>query len=148
AGFASRSPTCRRWSCATPGRCSIRPLWTACSIPSTAAAATGPTADTPAWACPLCARSPPPTAAAPAPAPAPAAGWTSPCSCLEQRLVRVRERLRVDLRAGADQRLDRVDHVPDVDVHAGQHPVLLEPEGDELAGGRVAAEHDLVVAAG
>ena len=50
--------------------------------------------------------------------------------------------------AAPDQRLDRVVHVPDVDVHAGQHAALAEPERDELAPLLVAAEDHLVVAAG
>ena len=52
----------------------------------------------------------------------------------------------VGLRTGAHQRLDGVDDPPGVDVHAGQHPPALHPEGDELAAGDVAAEDDLVVA--
>src|ERR1700746_3973593 len=48
---------------------------------------------------------------------------------------------------GADQGLDVVVDVPDVDVHAGDHGAAGEPEGDELQGGSVAAVEDLVVAA-
>src|SRR6185436_8989885 len=34
----------------------------------------------------------------------------------------------VDRAAGADQVLDRVGDVPDVDVHPGQHPAAAQPE--------------------
>ena len=46
-----------------------------------------------------------------------------------------------------DQSPDGIRHVPDVDVHPGQHPTAAEPERHELASGDVAADHDLVVAA-
>src|SRR5215475_14298701 len=60
----------------------------------------------------------------------------------------VGEALGVDLAAGADQVLDRVGDVPDVDVHAGEDAAVAQPERDELAGRDVAAVDDLVVAAG
>jgi hypothetical protein len=44
----------------------------------------------------------------------------------------------------ADQRLHVLVHVPDVDVHSSYYPPIAEPERDELAVGRVTAEHDLV----
>src|SRR4051812_48650411 len=50
-----------------------------------------------------------------------------------ERLVGVGEAAGVHLDAGANQRLDLIGHVPDVDVHARDHAPALEPEGDELA---------------
>ncbi|CAM5693373.1 hypothetical protein SAFG77S_09962 [Streptomyces afghaniensis] len=49
---------------------------------------------------------------------------------------------------GADEGLELVVDVPDVDVHAREHPVAGEPEGDELTSRHVTAEDDLVVATG
>src|SRR5688572_13895499 len=54
----------------------------------------------------------------------------------------------VDPAPRADQLLDLLVDVPDVDVHAGDDAPVREPEGDELAPGRIAAEHDLVPAGG
>src|SRR6185437_12767933 len=48
---------------------------------------------------------------------------------------------------GADEGLDVVVDVPDVDVHAGDDDAAGEPEGDEFQGRRVAAVGDLVIAA-
>src|SRR4051812_37738532 len=55
-------------------------------------------------------------------------------------LVGCGETSGVDRDARPDQRLDRVRHVPHVDVHAGQHASLVQPERDELAGRHVAAD--------
>ena len=42
----------------------------------------------------------------------------------------------------SDQGFDVVEHIPDVDVHPGQHPVVaVEPKRDEFTAGNVAAEH-------
>src|SRR6202044_2218909 len=49
---------------------------------------------------------------------------------------------------GADEGLDVIGDVPDVDVHAGDQAALAEPEGDELQGVGVAPVDDLVVGAG
>ena len=48
----------------------------------------------------------------------------------------------VDRLAGSDQVADRVVDVPHVDVHPGDHPPFRQPEGDELAGAEIAADHD------
>src|SRR6201989_3306262 len=48
---------------------------------------------------------------------------------------------------GADQGLDVVVDVPDVDVHAGDHDAAGEPERDELQRVPVAPVEDLVVRA-
>ena len=48
---------------------------------------------------------------------------------------------------GADERLDVVVDVPDVDVHARDRLAFLEPEGDELQALAAAAVDDLVVGA-
>src|ERR1700685_3902099 len=67
---------------------------------------------------------------------------------LGQRDVRVGEAGEVDRAAGADEGLDVVADVPDVDVHAGHDPAAGQPEGDELQPGAVAAEGDVVVGGG
>ena len=73
--------------------------------------------------------------------PSPTAPPTS--SKRSQRLFRVGELGRVNRRPRPNQRLDVVEHVPDVDVHPGQHPVVpVEPERDELTPVHVAAEYD------
>ena len=51
-------------------------------------------------------------------------------SDLVQGHVRVDELRSVDRLAGADQGGDRVGDVPDIDVHRGQHPAVMQPEGD------------------
>src|SRR6266542_897463 len=56
-----------------------------------------------------------------------------------QRDVGVGELLWVDPPPATDQVLDGLNDVPDVDVHAGDNALVLHPEGDERAGGRVAA---------
>src|SRR5690606_19909784 len=66
---------------------------------------------------------------------------------LGERDGRVLQPGGVDRRAGADDPLDLLGHVPDVDVHPGQHAPVREPERDELTRRHVAAEHDPVVAA-
>src|SRR5437764_4429684 len=48
---------------------------------------------------------------------------------------------------GADQGLDVVLDVPDVDVHAGHDGTVGETERDELQGGGIAAVEDLVIGA-
>src|SRR4051794_17989625 len=65
---------------------------------------------------------------------------------LFERRVRVAQLRHVDRPARPDHGLDRIDDVPDVDVHSGHYAAVLEPERDELATLRVAAEHDLVPA--
>src|SRR5512144_1288123 len=50
----------------------------------------------------------------------------------------------IDGDALADEALDRVDDVPDVDVHARHHAIAAEPESDELAGCGIATEDDAV----
>ena len=61
----------------------------------------------------------------------------------------VGESIGVDGSAGRMSAFDRIGDVPDVDVHARRDPVLaVEPERDELALVHVAADHDVVVAAG
>ena len=85
------------------------------------------------------------------------------CSCLEavhaalpsrdggeflERHVGVGEAPVVDGDALADEALDRVGDVPDVDVHAGHDAIAGEPEGDELAARGIAAEDDAVPVAG
>src|SRR6476660_1131643 len=64
-----------------------------------------------------------------------------------QRLLRVGELVHVDGRLRSDQRLDVVEHVPDVDVHAGQYAVVaVEPEHHGLETVEVTAEsHPLVI---
>src|SRR5262249_56669390 len=62
--------------------------------------------------------------------------------------VRVGEAGRIDGQSGPYQGCDLVVDVPDVDVHAGQHPPAPDPERQELAPRHVAAEDPLVVAAG
>src|SRR5262249_32601096 len=62
--------------------------------------------------------------------------------------VRVGEAGRIDGQSGPYQGCDLVVDVPDVDVHAGQHPPAPDPERQELAPRHVAAEDHLVVAAG
>src|SRR6516164_1568244 len=62
--------------------------------------------------------------------------------------VGVGEAGEVDLAGGADEGLDVVVDVPDVDVHAGHDAAAGEPEGDELEPFAVAPVGDLVVAAG
>src|SRR5260370_37055329 len=69
-------------------------------------------------------------------------------SDLKEGNVGVGQAGEVDLAAGADDRLDVVVDVPDVDVHAGDHRAAGEPERDELQRGAVAAGGDLVVRAG
>src|SRR5690349_86380 len=64
-----------------------------------------------------------------------------------QRYVRIRQRLRVHPRAGADQPLDGVRDIPHIHVHPREHPSLLHPERDELALPRVAPHDHLVVGA-
>ena len=51
---------------------------------------------------------------------------------LLERDTRVSEARTVDRVACTDERLDVLVDVPDVDVHAGKHALVLEPEGDEL----------------
>ena len=65
-----------------------------------------------------------------------------------ERHVGIGEAPVVDGDALADQSLDRVDDVPDVDVHAGHDAVAGQPEGDELARRRIAAEDDAIPVAG
>src|ERR687889_2077413 len=67
---------------------------------------------------------------------------------LLERNVWVGEAPVVDGSSLADQLLDGFVDVPDVDVHACDHTISDEPEGDELAGGGVAAEDDSVPFAG
>src|ERR1700740_1035290 len=60
---------------------------------------------------------------------------------IAQRRLRVDQLVEVDDRLLADQALDVVEHVPDVDVHSGQHPVLaVEPERQELPAVDITAE--------
>src|SRR5436305_9419825 len=66
---------------------------------------------------------------------------------LGQWHVGIGEPAVVDGRAGADELLDVLRDVPDVDVHAGDDAVARQPERDELAPGGVAAEDDAVPAA-
>ena len=64
-----------------------------------------------------------------------------------QRRLRIGQLVGIDRSLGPDQGFDVVEHVPDVDVHPGQHSaVAVEPERDELTAGDVAAEHHPVVA--
>src|SRR3954453_10351006 len=66
---------------------------------------------------------------------------------LLQRGRRVGQPGGVDRLPGAHQVADRAGDVPDVDVHAGEHPAPGEPEGDELPLRQVTADDDAVVAA-
>ena len=52
----------------------------------------------------------------------------------------------VDPLTGADQLPDRVTDLPDVHVHRRENSSVAHPEGDELAGRNVAADHDPDVA--
>src|SRR3954471_2831568 len=67
---------------------------------------------------------------------------------LLERDFGVAEARPVDGPATADQVLDRVDDVPDVDVHARGDDAVAQPEGDELARGGIPAEDHLLVARG
>src|SRR5689334_8162071 len=56
-----------------------------------------------------------------------------------QRRPRISQLVDVDRGPGPDQCFDVVEHVPDIDVHSGQHPVVaVEPERDEFTPGDVA----------
>ena len=61
-----------------------------------------------------------------------------------ERDVGIGEAPVIDRDALADEPLDRVGDVPDVDVHAGHDAIVGEPEGDELAARGIAAEDDAV----
>ena len=65
-----------------------------------------------------------------------------------QRYVRIREPAHVDRVAIANDRLDRLGDIPNVDVHTGEDTSPVKPEGDELRGGDVSAEYHLVVSVG
>jgi NAD-dependent SIR2 family protein deacetylase len=55
---------------------------------------------------------------------------------------RVGEAIGIDDRSRLDERLDRVGHIPHVDVHRGKQPVgVVEPERDELAVRNIATNH-------
>ena len=65
-----------------------------------------------------------------------------------ERHVGVGQPRIVDRRPGAEQRLDVVADVPQIDVHAREQRVPAQPEGDELAARGVAAEDDAVPVGG
>src|SRR5262245_15840843 len=75
-----------------------------------------------------------PRASAPVNAAGPLLGFGGLREALEGH-ARVGERAPVDGGAGADERLHRLVHVPDVHVHAGDDAVVVEPEGHELPRG-------------
>src|SRR5215203_485350 len=54
----------------------------------------------------------------------------------------------VHVPSAADQRLDGVSGVPDIDVHAGDHMLMAHPEGDELARRRITPNHHAVARGG
>src|ERR1700744_4562094 len=60
-----------------------------------------------------------------------------------QRRLWIDQFIEVDNGLVADQVLDVVEHIPDVDVHSRQHVVVgVEPEGYEFQAVDVTAEHD------
>ena len=59
-----------------------------------------------------------------------------------ERDIRIGEATDVNRAGGSDQFLDVLVDVPDVHVHAGDHAIVGDPEGDEFAGVDVAAVDD------
>src|ERR1700761_8804803 len=60
-----------------------------------------------------------------------------------QRRLWIDQFIEVDNGLVADQVLDVVEHIPDVDVHSRQHVVVgVEPEGYEFQAVDVTAKHD------
>src|SRR5664280_403918 len=57
---------------------------------------------------------------------------------------RVCQAAGIDAHRAAHECLHVVTLVPDVGVHGGEYAPVLEPEGQELASGPVAAQHDVV----
>ena len=54
----------------------------------------------------------------------------------------------IELAATANDRLEVLDDVPDVDVHRRRHDTVALPEGDELPVGEAAADDDVVAGVG
>src|SRR5438067_2148158 len=61
-----------------------------------------------------------------------------------QRRVCIRQSARIDLLSRADQPLDVLVDIPNVDVHPGHHASVAQPEGDKFTALAVAAEDHLV----
>src|SRR5436305_3168796 len=69
------------------------------------------------------------------------------CGLRDERVewrVSVAQRSEVNGLAGADQLLDVLVDIPNVDVHPSEHALLAQPEGDELAAVALAAEQHLI----
>ena len=67
-------------------------------------------------------------------------GWES--GQVLERDLRIGQGVDIDDGPRADELLDRLCDLPDVGVHASDHPASGEPEGDELPVGKAAANDE------